>query len=214
MNKTTLMIVIIVVALFGLLMVTIGGRTQSLSQQTSTVTPSPTVYASPAAGLTTSPTGTDLGAGGSSYRDSQGVYTLLYPNDYKQEIIEEGKYFRVYKTGATQQGQTEMYDGVIFHVETVPLNGQTLEQWVDAHIKTQTADGTSELIEPKKLIRVNNYPGFTYTMRGLGESKYTLIQKDEASDFAINITTAVNDPENVGFQAEVDAIFASIQMLK
>jgi DNA-binding ferritin-like protein (Dps family) len=155
-----------------------------------------------------------LQAGGSSYADPDGVYVFLYPAEYKIDSQEDGKYTRIYKAGATQKGQTEMYDGIIIHFEKVALEGKTLEAWVDTQIQNSTADGTSELIEPKTATTLNTYEGFTYKMRGLGESKYIVVQKDSSSSYALNITMAVNDPEKIGYQVEVDSILATVELLK
>jgi hypothetical protein len=156
----------------------------------------------------------DLRAGGSSYRDPQGMYVFLYPSDYTQDEQNNGKMIRVYKLGPSQKGQTEMYDGVNVMFESVDLQQQTLEQWVDTSIQTATADGLSEIVEPKKKITQNSYPGFTYTLQGLGEAKFYVLQKDASSNYAVVVTTSVMDPQNVGFQQQVDKILATLEILK
>lgn len=155
----------------------------------------------------------DLGQGGSSYLEPSGVFSMLYPNDWKQDTQGE-QHIRFYKIGATQKGQTEIYDGIVLNVEVINLNGQTLSQWVDARLKESTADGTSEIVEPKKSITMNGYPGFEYTTQGLGTFKNTAIQKDTNSTSAVSITTLVADPENVGYQQEVDSTLKTLQLLK
>jgi len=157
----------------------------------------------------------DLRMGGSSFSDPDGIYTFLYPNDYKIDPQDPEKRTRIYKTGATQKGQTEIYDGVIIVFQPVALEeNESLSDWVDESIKTMTADGTSEVIEPKKAIMLNNYPGFSYMLRGLGTAQYYVLQKDTESDYAVVITTSVSDPEDVGFQAEVDKTLSTIEILK
>lgn len=156
----------------------------------------------------------DLQAGGSSYLDPKGVFSFLYPNDYRLDHEGGGQYTRISKLGPTQRGQTEMYDGVLVVFESVDLGGKPLEQWVDESIKTSTADGTSEVIQAKSPVTVNNYKGFTYTLRGLGESKYLVLQKDSQSDFAVSIVSAVYDPSNQGFQSQVSGILNTLQILK
>jgi hypothetical protein len=155
-----------------------------------------------------------LRAGGSSYRDPQGIYSFLYPSDYTLDTQNDGQYIRVYKRGRTQTGQTEMFDGVIVVFEAINLNSQNLNEWLDARIEESTFDGTLEVIEAKKPIRLNNYPGYTYTVRGLGTSEYIVVQKDTDSSFGVSITLAVNDPENIGYQKEVDAILSTLQIQK
>jgi hypothetical protein len=204
-----------VIILLGLVL--IGGITYYLvfgiSPQTTENTPA---VNAPTMGIkeSVSPaTRNDLLAGGSSYSDPDGVYVFLYPNEYKLDT-QDSLHIRIYKTGATQQGQTEMYDGVIMVFETIELNGQTLNNWVDGYIKTSTADGTMETIDEKKSVLLNSYSGFTYQLRGLGESKYVVIQRDDNSDKAVLITYSVSDPENKNYQAEVDNILSTFQLLQ
>lgn len=156
----------------------------------------------------------DLQAGGSSYRDPESIFVLLYPNDYQMDTQGNGDHVRFFKRGATQTGQTELFDGVLMVFETENIGNQSLSDWVDARIQSSTADGTLEVIEPKKSITLNGAPGFTYKTRGLGEAEYYVVQKDANSQNAVVITTSVNDPENVGYQAEVDAALSTVQLLK
>lgn len=154
-----------------------------------------------------------LRAGGSSYLDSEGIYNFLYPPDYKLDTSDE-VHIRIYKAGATQTGQTEMYDGVLVVFETINRGNQTLEQWVDNNIKNSTADGTLKIINPKKATTINGYPGFTYRTQGLGEAEYYVFAKDDSSKNALVITTAVNDPKNVGFENEVKTILSTVELFK
>lgn len=155
-----------------------------------------------------------LKQGGSTYTDPAGVFTFLYPNDWKLDTQGEGRYIRIYKAGDTQKGQTEMYDGRIMVFESINLQGQSLSKWVDAYIKTSTTGGTAELTKAKEAITVNGYPGFRFTIRGLGEAEYQILQTTPASSFAVMITTSVNDPEQKGYQVEVDAIISTIDLHK
>lgn len=153
-------------------------------------------------------------AGGSSYHDPEGIFTFLYPNDWKIDQQNNETITRVYQQGPTQQGQTEMYDGVIVTFEKIPLNGKTLSSWLDTEIKNMTADGTSQITEPKKPITVNGFPGYSYSARGLGEFTFLVIQKNSESPTAIRISTLVADPKNIGFQSQVDAILQTLQLQK
>lgn len=155
----------------------------------------------------------DLKMGGSSYGEDNGIYSFLYPSEY---ILDESDklHIRIYKTGPTQTGQTEMYDGAIVVFEVINLSGKSLSDWVDTNISNITADGTSELTEAKKQVTLNEYPGFTYATRGLGEASNYVFQKDSNSDNAVLITTLVSDPGNLGFQDEVDKIISTIEIFK
>ncbi|MDO8269660.1 MAG: hypothetical protein Q7T54_03255 [Candidatus Levybacteria bacterium] len=208
MKKKTLTTIVIVAIILGSIYylsriakpLTTGNNTPT-SPVTENINPQPTIDNS------------DLRAGGSSYLDSQGVYALLYPADYKLDT-QDKQHIRIYKTGATQKGQTEIYDGAMIVIEVVDLQRKSLQEWGDNHLKKVIADGTSEIIEPKKSMMLNNYPGFTYKIRGLGEATNYVLQKDILSNYAILITTSVNDPQNVGFQKEVDKTLSTLEILK
>lgn len=155
-----------------------------------------------------------LRAGGSSFTDPANTFTLLYPSEYRLDTQGEGRY-RITKIGATQRGQTEIYDGVVIHFETVTLDrDQTLESWVDERIKNASADGTSSVIEPKETTTLNGYQGFKYTLRGLGTFEEIVIQKDTSSQNAVVITQLVADPENIGYQKEVTTILSTLELHK
>lgn len=178
---------------------------------------SPTSSPSTAANALASPSSelvASLRLGGNSFADPKGVFVFLYPNDYVQDSQNNGQYIRIYKIGKTQRGQTEMYDGVNLNFESIALSGKTLEKWVDEHIKSMTADESIEVTQPKKQVTLNGYNGFSYKIRGLGESSYLALQKDANSQFAVSITYMASDPENVGYQKEVDAILSTLELLK
>ena len=155
-----------------------------------------------------------LKAGGSSYADQKGIYTILYPSEYKQDSQNNGQYTRIFKNGPTQKGQTEMYDGVIISLESISLGEETLDSLVTKRITAETESGTSTVEQSKEKILFNTYPGFTYTTQGLGTFKHIAIQKDANSPFAIDITMLVADPTNAGFQKEVDTTLSTLQLLK
>ncbi|HRN96632.1 MAG TPA: hypothetical protein PLD54_04255, partial [Candidatus Levybacteria bacterium] len=152
-------------------LVAFGGYAFMQSQQSNPAnkTSTPDINSDPF--ITSTPDTNSLRMGGSSFRDPRDVYTILYPNDY-QLHTDDPIHTRISKTGPTQQGQTEMYDGVVVVFESIDLQGQSLEAFVDARIQQSTADGTLEVIQPKKVTTLNSYPGYTYTMRGLGTSTY------------------------------------------
>lgn len=206
--KNTIIIVGIIV-----LLVVAGLLYRRTQPQNEPTLPSTSSSTSMSTGTPT-PDTSALQAGGSSYADPKGVYTFLYPNDYKLDMQNNGQYTRIYKTGATQKGQTEMYDGVIMVFESIDLNKQSLEQWVDKNIEQSTADGTVELTKAKKAIKINDYSGFTYEVRGLGTSTYVVIQRESNSPHGVNINFAVNDPEQIGYESEVNEILQTLQLLK
>lgn len=206
MNKTILIILIGVIVGFGGYFLINNNKT-SINTPTTTDIEEKKIQAIPTTDTT------NLQAGGSSYAEENGVYTVLYPSDF---VLDESDklHIRIYKTGPTQQGQTEMYDGVLLVFEVINLNGKNLSEWVDTTIQTLTENGTSEITEPKQASSINNLSGFTYSVRGLGESKNYVFQKDENSNTAVLITTLVSDPGNIGFQNQVDQILSTLEILK
>lgn len=189
---------------------------------TSIVSPSPSPYpslsadSSPTQSVTTSPTNSasvDLGAGGSSYLDEKGVYSVLYPNDYTLDT-QDPKHIRIYKRAESQRPQGEISDGVLMVFESVDLQGKSLESLVDTRIKEATADGSSQVSQSKKAITIDTYPGFSYSLKGVGSSQNFILQKDGASPYAVILTYAVNDPDQKGYQKEVEAVVSSLKLLK
>lgn len=186
----------------------LSSKKSSVTQTTPTSSQSePTKTIQPTANVQT------IQSGGSSFTDSQNVFSILYPADYKLDTTDP-IHPRIYKTGATQKGQTEMYDGVVVVFETIQLNGKPLSTWVDEQIKTLAADGVSQLVSPKQALTVKTYPGFTYELRGLGDAKTYVLQKNTSSKYAVVITAMVADPEQVGYQKDVDTILSTLQILQ
>lgn len=206
MNKT-LVLVLAIVILTGFGFFIIYGRNKtdssalvpppSVSQETAEATPQPI----------------DLGQGGSSYLDQSGVFNLLYPNDYTLDTTDP-IHPRIYKRGETQRPQSEMSDGALMVFETITLQNITLEEWVDNRIAESTKDGTSEIVEAKTSTTQNGYPGFHYSIRGLGVSENFVLQKDANSLYAVLVTYAVSDPEQRGYQNEVEAALSTLTLLK
>jgi hypothetical protein len=211
MTKVAVVLLVLVILGLGGYLLTGNSKKESI------VAPVPTTTVQSPTSGTSTPTNSQivntLRAGGNSFRDPQGVFVFLYPSDYKLDD-QDRQHIRIYKTGATQKGQTEMYDGVIVVFETINLLGQTLEQWIDSSIKQATADGTSRIVEPKTNITQNKYPGFTYTLQGQGTAKYYVLQKDSKSNYAVVITVSVQDPQQKGYQKEVDALLSALELLR
>ena len=207
MIKKALVVLLIVLAILAVLYFYLNNKNDIATTENSSQTPNERIEnANPEAV-------SDLERGGSSFSDPDAIFSVLYPGEYKQDTQGENQY-RIYKQGPTQTGQTEMYDGVIINFETIDLGDQSLSDWVDSRITLSTQDGTSELIKEKTEIKVNNYPGYAYTLRGLGEYETLVIQKDSNSDFAVGITTLIADPGDLGFAQEFENILSTITLLK
>ncbi len=165
----------------------------------------------PTSVLTSNPDTTQLRTAGSKFQDPQNRYSFYYPTDYQLDI-QDSEHIRLVKRGATQQGQTELYDGALIVFEPLTLKGSALEGVVNTRIQNSLSDGTSETLQPKKAIILNGHPGFSYELRGLGSSTYLVIQKTPTSNFALSITFMVSDPEDVGYHNTVEEILATVEL--
>lgn len=161
-----------------------------------------------------SPTSTtDVELIGNIYRDPNDRFTFVYPDDYTLDT-QDPLHTRIYKVGETQRPQSEMSDGALMVFESIELQGESLESWVDARIQESIQDGTSEISEAKKPVTQNGFPGFYYAIRGLGTSQNTILQKNSDSQFALMITYAISDPQQREYQQEIDEILRSVELIK
>jgi len=219
MKKLIISAIIIVLVLVGLENYLSHQRTAPVDTATPSPQPTITTDASPSQVfgvdqfIQASPDTSTLKAGGSSYSDPQGVFSFLYPNDYTIDHSGGEQFTRIYKRGSTQRPQSEISDGVLVVFERVNLGGKTLSDWVDAQIEQAKTAG-SEITQPKKEITLNDFSGYTYAVRSLGESTYVVLRKDPNSDYAVSITSLVADPQQKGYQKEVDAILATLDLRK
>lgn len=166
--------------------------------------------------VTTSPSTTaqvESQSGMNSFGDQNNIFTFNYPDSYTLDT-QDPQHIRIYKRGEMQRPQSEMSDGALLVFEPIDLKGASLESWVDARIEQSTADGTSEITEEKRSITQNGYAGFYYGIRGLGTSQNIILQKDADSNYAVMITYAISDPEQRGYQKEVDAVISSLTLTK
>lgn len=204
MNKMTVSVLIVILTLGAGLFILINQK-QPIS------TPSPTALNE--FPVTTVQTDMQMEPGSNSYSDQDGIFTVVYPPDYTLDT-QDPLHIRIYKRGESQRPQSEMSDGALMVFEPIKLLGITLETWVDSRIQESTNDGTSEITEGKKTITQNGYPGFYYAIRGLGTSQNLILQKGINSDYAVMITYAISDPEQRGYQKEVDAVLTSLRLKK
>lgn len=190
---------------------------QSMLSPTPVPTALPTVEPTPMPTQTPTEATQSSAVGGGTYQDPQGTYLVLYPADYTVDTPTDTsgtKVLRLTKKGVTQEGATELYDGVTVVFQAVDLKGEELSSWVDDKITTVTADGTIQVTSPKKSVTVNGYSGYTYTTKGQTTTKYTVLQKDPNTSNAVVIALSVSDPQNQGYEEEADAIITSLKILK
>lgn len=154
----------------------------------------------------------DVGSGAKKYTDDKDVYSFLYPVDYILDT-NDPQHIRVYKTGETQRPQSEMSDGALIVFEVIDLGETSLDSWVDSRIEESLADGTSEITETKRPFVLNTFPGFSYALRGLGNSQNIILQKNITSNEALSITYAISDPQQKNYQQEINSILSSITFL-
>lgn len=203
MNKAVIGLLIIAVVVGGYLFL----NAQSSQPQTPSPKPMPQVSIQP-------DELNELQAGGSSYQDPDGTFVLLYPNDYTMDTENNGAIVRFVKRGEMERPQSEISNGVLVVIEKADTGNMSLAQWVDSRIDQITADGTTQITEGKKQIMLNGQPAFTYQSRGLGESQTYVVKKDNNATNVLIISTLVADPNNVGYQAEVDAMLETVEVLK
>lgn len=153
-------------------------------------------------------------AGGSTYLDPQGLYQFLYPADYSIDHEGGDQYTRLIKRAETQRPQSELTDGVLIVFESVDLQGQSLVDWTAGHIKETTAAGSAELSEAQRAVVLSGYSGYTYETTGFGSSTNLVLQRDLQSQNAVKISFVISDPQQRNYQAEVDAVLATLKLLK
>lgn len=206
MKKLFTIVLVAVIVLLGL-----SYFFQQMPKTEVTVTPTSSPTPSEQPSVQSTPDTSTLAAGGSSYSHPSGLYTFLYPNDYAIEQ-EDPNAVRIFKRGEQQRPQSEMSDGVIMVFEPVALEGKTLDEWVDARIQQSLSAGTAEVVQPKTAMTFGMYRGYSFELRGLGSAKYLILQNSPNSEEVLVITTLVEDPQNKGYQKEVDATLATVEL--
>ena len=98
--------------------------------------------------------------------------------------------------------------------EPIALGGKTLDEWVDSRITQSVDAGTAEVSQPKTAMTYGMYRGYTFEMKGFGDAKYVLLQNSPNSEDALLVTMSVMDPQNLGYQSEVDTILKSVELLR
>jgi hypothetical protein len=156
---------------------------------------------------------TQSAMGMKTYTDPQSVYSFSYPSTYILDTT-DAKNIRLYKRGEMARPQGEVTDGVILVFGASLLSNQTLENWVDTYIRQATQSGTATISQAKIGSSINGYPGFMYSLEGVSESTNYAVQKNPESSYVLTITAMVVDPNNHGYQGEVDAILKSVQLYK
>lgn len=110
--------------------------------------------------------------------------------------------------GPTQKGQTELYDGINFVVQTGIFSTATLREFVDEEIENLKKDGTSRLSEGVISVTVGSKNGYEYKSRSLGEFRQIYLEGSDKK--YAHVTLLLEDPSNAGFQKIVDVMLQTL----
>ncbi|MBI4058539.1 hypothetical protein HY408_02105 [Candidatus Gottesmanbacteria bacterium] len=164
----------------------------------SSPTPTPDLYREPKGSAAT--------ANWKTYSSS--TYSVKFPPDLDMKE-EEGSLLSLSKWGPTQKEGTELYDGIALRFMPREI-GTSLDSYVKVKIEEIKKAGISELVSGPTPIAINGYEGQTYTVKGLGTHKYTILQVKGGGLF-MEITDSTVDPGNLGFSKTVDQILSTFQ---
>jgi len=114
---------------------------------------------------------------------------------------------RFYKIGPTQQGQTEMYDGIVFSVRRVAIIEEQ-QLYIDTQIEQFKEVGT--ITEPLHDISINGVSAKEFGASGLGDFKIIFVPVDDKTFIEISYITP--DPTNIGFQKIVETILSTFKL--
>lgn len=110
--------------------------------------------------------------------------------------------------GPTQKGQTELYDGIIFAVQSGTYAQSTFKEFVDSEVKKFEDDGVTQITSGVISVNIGNKTGFEFSTRSLGEVRQ--IYLDAGNKKYVHVTLMVDDPSNAGFDEVVNNIFQSL----
>lgn len=210
MRNTSLIFGLAILIFGGTVLYTSWNKKQAETLVTQPVFMTPTPQSSPVAETPASVAPSPIS---NNYTDSQNLYSFSYPEGYTLDT-QDIAHPRLFKRGQTQRSQSEISDGVLIVFEVIDLQGKSLAEVADARIAGMNTDSTSEVVPSPKATTLNNYPGLTYETQGFGSSKNVMIQKSPTSTQAVLITYMASDPQQVGYQAEVDQILKTVTLLK
>jgi hypothetical protein len=161
--------------------------------------------------------GTTVPAGWQTYAAAEFGFKFSYPPTAEVRVQESyPPSYVVFQKGPTQQGQTELYDGlnVIFQPQQKADSSLTLNQVLANYLSQQTTDGTTQVIQPLRPTTINSIPGFTYTIRGLGEFTTVAFELPQEG-YYLAITNGSSDPQGVTTFAEMSqTIINSVELVK
>jgi|SRR3989344_1492356 len=157
--------------------------------------------------LTPTPTPVDETTNWKTYKGSD--FEIKYLPDISVKTDEEG-YIWFNKRGPTQRPQTEFYDALNLKIKTERLNGRSLESIAQAELSRSTSSGLGEIVKTLSKTSFNGKIAYTFTAKGLGIFKYTLVDYGTKYLTVIDFTT---DPTNQGFEQTVEQILSTFKFL-
>ncbi len=136
-------------------------------------------------------------------------FSVAYPPEVEvQDRQDEGVAFLF--TGATQAQGTELFDGYVITFRQEGYQDDSFLTYVQRrHAELEDEPATSEITAVLPVI-VAGYSGFAFNVTGLGTFRHVYIPSGDKE--ALLITYLVADPENLGYQEDVDMMLSSLSV--
>jgi len=146
-----------------------------------------------------------------TYSNEETAITFKYPRDVSLIESPDGEII-ISKSGPTQKAGTEFYDGISLTIIPSKTGDKSLKDIVDEKIaKIKSDSSVAYSVGNVEVYSVNSTTGYKFTVTGNGE--YDYIYLPLGTDYYAQIVDSTADPENQGYQAEVDDIIDSIDFL-
>jgi hypothetical protein len=147
-----------------------------------------------------------------TFNDDRYNFTFDYPSD-AEAAVDLAIGVRVLKIGKTQPLGTEMVDGYIVTINNSKYSGN-FRDFVEAQRQNDitsnpAGEGTDSVspITEGSLIR-KDLKAYTYVVKGLGEFEMSYVALNN-TDY-LKITKLVSDPDNNGYQKEIESILNTL----
>lgn len=141
-----------------------------------------------------------------TYTDSTLGFSVKYPPDVTVKTDEEG-FAWFSKSGPTQTSNTEFFDALNLKIKTGSLSGQSLETFANSQF-TLSSQPPGEAVSNVTKTTLNGKNAYTFTVKGLGVFKHTLVDYKDQYLWVIDST---NDPTNQGFAKTVNQILSTFR---
>lgn len=147
-------------------------------------------------------------AGWKTYED--GTIRVQYPGDLDDSTQEQGTALVLLKMGPTQREGTELYDGISLRFRVLEVSGATPLELAERNISQDEPIGV-EVVKDPEPININGYSGVAYTLRGLGEHTYIILQGPDS--MSVEIANSSVDPGNLGYENTIDQILSTFEFV-